>query len=294
MSIMGNELAAPNVEDPILLLRSVEEEIPDDEIPIFRLFAATLQYPADSITIAAKLASDIDFVCHAEAASERMEDVIMYIWMQLIQIAHCVPPEHPWVDCLVQTIEILRGQDGLVPGMGRAGLWSNLPYFGQVMYEKMDEYSPVIDPNATVSERMLTGWKTLNTFAIKLTRNPIQWFGFPLHSMRWALEEPLAKGDLQSCRLWVACKWVVAHADGMHAHVVARRADEGASADHSLQPGELCGDSASPLGDDRWEYWGKQLQAQQDDSASLGIDEETVRLVSVAIEKVYAVLGRKS
>ncbi|KAI0143152.1 hypothetical protein GGR57DRAFT_508223 [Xylariaceae sp. FL1272] len=294
MSNIENELVVSDAEGPILLLRSLEDEIPDVEIPIFRMFAATLQYPTDSQTRAVKLASDINFVCQAEAAGERIGDVIMYIWMQLIQIAHCVPPDHMWVECLVQTIEILRGQYGIVPGMGSAGLWANLPYFAQAMREKMDEYSPVIHPNATVSNRYLAGWKTLNTFAIKLTTNPIQWFGLALHSVRWALEEPLAKADIQSCRLWVACKWLIAHTDGMHDYMVARQGDEGTTMDPSLRPGELCGDSVSSLGDDRWEHWEKRLQAQKNDSEGLGIDEETGRLMEEAIEKVNAALRRKS
>ncbi|KAI1172037.1 hypothetical protein F4777DRAFT_563250 [Nemania sp. FL0916] len=295
MSAGKAEQAAHDAEDPVLLFRELEEdEIPDDEIPMFRIFTATLQYPIDNKIKSAKLASDINFVCQAEAVTERIGDVIMYIWMQLIQIAHCAPPDHPWIDCLVETIEILQNQEGTVPGMGEFGFWSKLLYFDDQMYEKFDYYVPIINPSGTPPKRELTGWKALNTFAIKLMKGPMRWFSFVLHSMRHALEEPIGTGDIQSCRLWVASKWIIVHGNAFHDCMVSLRTDEDAFESFRLKPGKLCGDGVSPLGDDRWEYWQKQLQAQKSDSKNLEIDDETVQLMSEAIEKMNTILGEKS
>ncbi|KAI1328447.1 hypothetical protein F5Y16DRAFT_154969 [Xylariaceae sp. FL0255] len=80
-------------EDPTALLGSCKEEILEDEIPVFRISAVTLQYPTDSEAMLAKLASDVSFVCQAMTASGRLEDVVEYIWMGFIHIAERVTPD---------------------------------------------------------------------------------------------------------------------------------------------------------------------------------------------------------
>jgi hypothetical protein len=100
-------------------LRFIEDNLDDYDQPIFQIFKATLQYPADVQLKSTKLAEDFKFVCeaHNPAYPEHGSgNDMFYSWLLLIQISQAIPPDHPWQDCLVRAIDILRQLEGTVPG----------------------------------------------------------------------------------------------------------------------------------------------------------------------------------
>lgn len=100
---------------------------------ILNLLKATIQYPADTNVKAAKLADEIKFICQAAyGRGDSVGGVLLYVWWMIIEISQCIPPDHPWQDCLVEAIWCLRQQEGTVPSMG-ACLWRDLPNLSVLM-----------------------------------------------------------------------------------------------------------------------------------------------------------------
>ncbi len=64
---------------------------------IFNVLKSTLQYPAEPQTKALKLADDIKFF--HESAHET-SDADWVTWCVVLDIACCIPPDHPWQDSL--------------------------------------------------------------------------------------------------------------------------------------------------------------------------------------------------
>lgn len=96
----------------------------DFQSPMLSLLRATLEYEADTSLVGAKLAEDIKFICKAEAlkvasrtegSKKGTEGALFYVWWLVIDIARCIPPDHPWQDRLVQAVEHLRHEEGVAP-----------------------------------------------------------------------------------------------------------------------------------------------------------------------------------
>lgn len=79
---------------------------------IFNVLKATLQYPAEPQTKALKLADDIKFF--HESAHET-SDADWVTWCVVLDIACCIPPDRPWQDSLVQSLDTLRQRYGSGP-----------------------------------------------------------------------------------------------------------------------------------------------------------------------------------
>lgn len=74
------------------------------ERAILNVLKATLQYPATPRLKAEKLADDISFFCQEEDTGI----ILWSVWFVVIEIAGCIPPDHPWQQCLLQALDILR------------------------------------------------------------------------------------------------------------------------------------------------------------------------------------------
>lgn len=83
--------------------------------PILKVLEATLRYPSTSKAKSAKLANDIVFFgVSAEESFPADGDIFWSIWWVVIDIARCVPEDHPWQDILVQALDTLRQREGFV------------------------------------------------------------------------------------------------------------------------------------------------------------------------------------
>lgn len=129
----------------IHLPRSEDLDHDEFERPMYNLLRATLQYPADTELVAAKLAEDIKFICQAEDQKDGVKGSIFFIWTIVIDIARCVPPDHPWQDCLVRAIDNLRQREGAVPGMGELGLWKELPDLAMRVREEWEDDPTIVE-----------------------------------------------------------------------------------------------------------------------------------------------------
>ncbi|KAI1085365.1 hypothetical protein F5B20DRAFT_518050 [Whalleya microplaca] len=254
-------------------LQSVEDQdLLDTERAIFNLLKASLQYPADAKLIAAKVTDDINFICRAEDRSGGDANIMWYVWSVIIEIARCVPSDHPWQDCLAQAVDGLRRQEGAVPSM-EGDLWKDLPDLSVRMMELWE------DPTVEVDEELIEGdfarWRNQNSFAARLTTPSFApWLTLPLWQLRKALEEPPTKGPVQECRVWVACEWIIRCAE-----IILDGMDFEHPPSTALQTGSLCGDDIPQLGVERWEFWKKRF-------GEIAADAENLELGSAIVERI--------
>ena len=89
-------------------------EYQDSERAIFNVLKATLQFPAKQQAKSAKLAEDFIFFCRSQEGSPSIDEILWEVWAVVIDIAQCIPPEHPWQSSLVQSLESLRERDDTI------------------------------------------------------------------------------------------------------------------------------------------------------------------------------------
>ena len=95
-------------------LQCLEAGLSDHERPLFNILKATLSYPATPEAQGAKLAEDIRFVCAARDDGCDVGAILMQLWHQVIDIASCVPPNHPWQISLALAVVTLQGREDSV------------------------------------------------------------------------------------------------------------------------------------------------------------------------------------
>lgn len=89
--------------------------------PILKILKATLQYRASPELKSIKLADDINFLCTSADACGAPgrpgnNNILWIIWMIVLDLARCIPADHPWQDSLVLALDRLRRQQGDIHG----------------------------------------------------------------------------------------------------------------------------------------------------------------------------------
>ncbi|KAJ8125599.1 hypothetical protein O1611_g8039 [Lasiodiplodia mahajangana] len=263
-------------------LQYVEDNdlIPEDQA-MFKILKATLEYTAATEIKSAKLAQDINFIVAAENRDGGTPGVLDYIWDLILNISQCIPPDHPWQDCLLQAIGHLRQQDGTVPAMGVC-LWKELPDLPMTIREHW------IDPVGNKEDECNVGefarWQNQNSFVARLTSASLTTGQrFPIWQLRAALEEPPTRGRAQECRLWVACEWII-RCDGF----IYQCMNSGWSDEQSFQTGSLC-DGFPHFSINRWNFWKKRFAEMSADAENLGLENAIVARISDAIRTMEAI-----
>lgn len=99
---------------------------------IFDIIKATLQYPAEPQAKAIKLANDVKFFY--EASHQTTDTVDWETWWVVLDVVCCIPPDHPWQDSLVQSLDILRQRDGSDSNDDPVrDMYPDLPFHTQLM-----------------------------------------------------------------------------------------------------------------------------------------------------------------
>ena len=98
-------------------------EYQDSERAIFNVLKATLQFPASQQAKSAKLTEDFIFICRSQEESPSIDAILWEVWAVVIDIAQCIPPDHPWQNSLVQSLESLRERDDTVLENGRVSTY---------------------------------------------------------------------------------------------------------------------------------------------------------------------------
>jgi hypothetical protein len=145
--------------DVAVSLKFVEDlDLTALERPIFNVLKATLHYPADAHNKGRKLADDIDFFNRVAKPGNELCDV----WVVLLDIVCCIPPEHSWQESLLQCLDNLRQREGPVEGY----------YFPNAEVRDDDCPSPfrasagsLIRPDPVLECWQVTLWKNLPDFS---------------------------------------------------------------------------------------------------------------------------------
>ncbi|KAL2755758.1 hypothetical protein ACRALDRAFT_1076755 [Sodiomyces alcalophilus JCM 7366] len=275
-------------------LQPIEDELAkwgasaDGQLAILNVFKATLQYPTTPELKAEKIADDISFFCR----TNKPGIVLWPVWFAVIDIAGCIPPDHPWQHSLVQALDNLRHRGGSVLGNIQTLLWEDLPYLSMAMREKWN--GPLdYDEDDEMGEKCRQ-WKNLNSFVARLTRLGFRpWLNFPIWELREVLEEPpwaqepSEKALEMDSRLCAASEWMIQCADIVFEWMAeAGELDEDDA--RALQTGSLCKDIA-PMSVERWEFWKERFAAFAADAENLGLDSAAVALITEALASMGAV-----
>ena len=95
-------------------LQFVEADLLDHERPIYNVLKATLEYPADPGAKASKLADDIRFISGWRNEANHADCVLWQLWRLVLNIASCIPADHPWQHSLIQALDTLQKRDDSV------------------------------------------------------------------------------------------------------------------------------------------------------------------------------------
>lgn len=95
-------------------LQFVESDLADYERPMYKVLKATLEYPADPEAKALKLADDIRFVTGWKDDVDDASCVLWQLWSLVLNIAKCIPPDHPWQQSLILALDTLQRRDDSV------------------------------------------------------------------------------------------------------------------------------------------------------------------------------------
>jgi hypothetical protein len=122
----------------------------------------------------------------------------------------------------------------------------------------------------------LSTWKNLNSFnSLLVSRGPKREIHLPIWEIRSALEEPATRGPLTDCRVWVAAEWILNCSDALEREIKSPNGELTGDEAGARGTGELCDDSITPRGLQRWEFWKKRLAEILNEADTNGLEEET-------------------
>lgn len=102
-----------------LSLQSIESlELEDAERNIFNAIKGSLHSSLSTEEKAQNIASDIKRLCEEKESSKEVGMVEWGFWTIVLEFAYILPPDHPWQDCLVKSIETLRQGGGEIKRAG--------------------------------------------------------------------------------------------------------------------------------------------------------------------------------
>ncbi|KAJ4328962.1 hypothetical protein N0V84_000533 [Fusarium piperis] len=277
----------------------------DSQKRVFSIISTNLRKSGETSTKAPALADDIRKLCAAQKSESDISDFLDALWVNLLEIASCAPPDHPWQSTLVQAVQNLQKTGGPV-GQGDKTEdldWKDLPELDMHMRDRWFVVDPTDLDGWTLEE--VTKWKNFNSFAARITTSSFApSLTFPIWQLRSALEmgleddlsddsddtgEEQDKGPAIDSRLWNATEWVL-----FCGEIVFRDMSSKEELDEDLarafMPGLLCFD-INPRSVERVKFWRKrllQISAQKD---ALGLSADLAERVSRAAERLTECLG---
>ncbi|KAI1409448.1 hypothetical protein F5Y13DRAFT_181956 [Hypoxylon sp. FL1857] len=254
------------------------------ERAIFNVLKATLQYPGNPHAKTEKLANDIIFFCESSLEAVNVSEVLWDTWSVIVEIIFCVPPDHPWQDCIIGCLSSLRNRDDAIPKHDRSSLWADLPNLSLCIREKW------IDPTYTgeESKEEFDKWENLNSFVARVTSTGFApWLNFPIWQLRMALEEPPLKGPAMSCRLWVASEWII-HCANLIFEEIGSTNEPDESTARALGPGPLY-DGKEILGRERWEFWKRKFSELNNEAGKLELDTAIAKRIGETVKVMDAI-----
>ncbi|RSM04544.1 hypothetical protein CEP52_006753 [Fusarium oligoseptatum] len=236
---------------------------PDFVQHLFEVIKDGLDGPGDVSTNAAALADTI----RAEGAAALADAIregskngahwfIEALCILVVEIAHFLPPDHPWQDTFVQAMQNVQQTDGHVEQLDEdEGLdWKHLP---ELRIFIRDFWIDPTDP----------------TDLDDCTPKAVD-----------GLEEKLDRGPILNSRLWVATEWILHYGEIIFEDQVSKL-ELDADLARALQGGPLCAGIA-PLSWERMAFWKKRLAEMLSEREALGLSNKLADRVVKAAEKI--------
>ncbi|RSL88701.1 hypothetical protein CEP51_001635 [Fusarium floridanum] len=250
---------------------------------LFDIIKSGLRRRGDVSTKAATLADDIRREGAVRRSKNEAHWFIQGLCIVVVEIAHLLPPDHPWQDTFVQAMQNVQQTDGHIEQFDEdEGLdWKHLPklriFIRDFWFDptELDDYTP-----KAVSE-----WENLNSFLARFkTETFTCWLTFPIWQLRDGLEEKLDRGPVLNSRLWVATEWILHYGEIIFEDQVSKL-ELDADMARALQGGSLCAGIA-PLSWERMAFWKKRLAEMLSEREALGLSNKLADRVVKAAEKI--------
>ncbi|KAM6510527.1 hypothetical protein FSOLCH5_010968 [Fusarium solani] len=300
----------------INLKSAIYPDDPESTQRLLDVIQVGLGRPGDVSTKAAALADDIRTLGEARRAMGEASDFIEELCGVAVDVAFHLPPDHPWQDTFVQTMQNVQqtegdyesdkdefdegyeqGSDGDYESDGDDEQldeveyldWKHLPEMGMFMRDcwfdptTLDDWEP----------EEVSRWENLNSFAARFKTDTFErWFTFPIWQLRDALEEKLDKGPILNSRLWIATEWILFYGEIIFEDQAAgEQFDRGTS--RALEGGSLC-EGIAQLSLARLAFWKKRLLEMLAEREALGLSDEMAERVAKSAEMIGEFESRQS
>ncbi|KAI8653790.1 hypothetical protein LRP88_00468 [Fusarium phalaenopsidis] len=275
--------------DHINLKSAIYPDEPESTQRLLDVIQVGLGRSGDVSTKAAALADDIRTLGEARRAIGEASDFIEELCGVAVDVAFHLPPDHPWQDTFVQTMQNVQQTDGDYESDGDDEQlaeveyldWKYLPEMGMFMRDCW--FDPTTLDDWTPEE--VSRWENLNSFAARFKTDTFEcWLTFPIWQLRDALEEKLDKGPILNSRLWIATEWILFYGDIIFEDQAAgEQFDRGAS--RALEGGSLC-EGIAQLSLERLAFWKKRLLEMLDEREALGLSDEMAERVAKSAEMI--------
>ncbi|KAF4416412.1 hypothetical protein F53441_14548, partial [Fusarium austroafricanum] len=255
-------------------------EFPPIEHAILNMLKGALDYPAPIEARASKIASDIRFCCTQKDSDTHVSIVLACTWDVLIQLVICIPPNHEWHQCLVQSLATIRKWEGTADEDDPSdGDWSNLPQLS-IRVREHCEYKPRESEEALSDTESLAEWKSFTAFISRLVNSGYtELIYLALWEISGALESiPTKHTALMNCQVWAVTEWILQCSQFLMKEMTPT---EGQTETIRKAPGPLFGKDLPPQSLQRWDFWKKRLIEISNESEALGVETE----IKLRIEK---------
>ncbi|KAF4472298.1 hypothetical protein FALBO_802 [Fusarium albosuccineum] len=261
----------------------------DPPSEMLNVLLATLEYPADTKTKSLKLVQDIDFFCKAQEPPREpriVDTPPWYFWPLIMGMAACIPPDHEWQDCLVQTMDILRQRDESNKDEQETARFEYLEESSLAVSEQIN-YCYISGCEETASGGAIAKWKNFNSFIARTSTPDGPWRMLCIWEFRETLEEPVIKAAAMECKLWVTTEWIIRCA-GIIFEEMNYTGEIDDDTAQSFRMGPSC-DAKRVLSLERWEFWKKRLAELVADAGKLELGSTITARISKALEAMAAV-----
>ncbi|KXJ90547.1 hypothetical protein Micbo1qcDRAFT_234486 [Microdochium bolleyi] len=250
---------------------------PESELIALAMLKATLAFPvSDAQVKGVKLAADIRF-CNEEPIADTA-----LLWFLVLDVASCIPPDHPAQASLVNAIHHLRTSEYTAAKDNME--WKDLPSFWMSVREKWDDIGCAASEDP---EKDFPTFRNFTSFVARVTTlEYAPWMIILFAELRDTLEEPPAAGIKEDRRIWVVTEWLIHCSPVLYANLSPVSTPDADTA-RAFRLGSRCVNSGGQFpvfSVQRWEHWKERLSELTSAAEELQLSDESLARIQLALE----------